>query len=205
MRVIHPIADKLVAQVKACAGKSVSIADFLDFGPRAAVDQALSRLVRQGTIRRVGRGLYAWPQYSTLLNQPVAPSPNDLARAWARQHGLRIIPSGAYAANLLGISTQVPAKIIYYTNGRTQTVKLGSHSVKFLNRGPKTMDVTGQVAPHVFQALRYMGANGMTPSVIARLRRLLKPKDKADLKRNLRRATGWMKPIIESIAQEDAN
>ncbi len=205
MNVIHPIADKIVARVKARNGKSISIADFMDFGPRAAVDQALSRLVRQGTICRVGRGLYAWPQYSALLNQPVSPSPADLAQAWARQHGLRIIPFGAYAANLLGISTQVPAKIIYYTNGRTQTVKLGSHSVKFLNRGPKTMDVTGQVAPHVFQALRYMGANGMTPSVIARLRRLLKPKDKADLKRNLCRATGWMKPVLESIAKEEAS
>lgn len=133
----------------------------------------------------------------------MSPSPDDLAQAWARQYGLRIIPSGAYAANLLGISTQVPAKIIYYTNGRTQTVKLGAHSVKFLNRGPKTMDVEGRVAPHVFQALRYLGANGMTPNVIARLRRLLKSEDKADLRRNLHRATGWMKPVIESIARPE--
>jgi len=204
MKVAHPTADKLVTRIKARGGKSVSMADLMDLGSRAAVDQALSRLVRKGTIRRVGRGLYAWPQYSTLLNQPASPSPDDLARAWARQYGLRIIPSGAYAANLLGISTQVPAKIIYYTNGRTQTVKLGAYSVKFLNRGPKTMDVTGRLAPHVFQALRYLGANGVTPYVVARLRRLLKPRDKADLKRNLCRATGWMKSVIECIAQPEA-
>lgn len=205
MNVTHPISEKLVELIKARDGRAISVAEMLGLGPRAAVDQALSRLVRQGTICRVGRGLYAWPRYSTLLDQPVVPSPDDLALAWARQHGLRVIPSGAYAANLLGLSTQVPAKITYYTNGRTQTVRLGDHTVKFLNRGPKTMNVTGRLTPHVFQALRYLRANGVTPYVIARLRRVLEPKDKADLVRNLRRAPGWMKPILEQIAQEEAN
>ena len=201
MNVIHPIADKLVARIKVQRGRSVSIFDLLDLGSRAALDQALSRLVRRWKISRVGRGLYAWPRISKLLNQPVTPSLNDLAQAWARQNGLRIVPAGAYAANLLGLSTQVPAKTVYYTNGRTQTVRLGSMPVRFLNRGPKTVDVSGRIAPAVFQALRYMGKDGMTTQNIKHLQSLLKPRDKTDLTRNMRYAAAWMKPILKQIAE----
>ena len=179
--------------------------DFLDLGTRSAVDQALSRLVREGAIRRVRRGLYELPRMGKLLKQPVVPSPDELVRAWARNNGLRVVPSGAYAANLLGLSTQVPAKIVYYTNGRTQTLQLGPYTVRLLNRGPKTMDVSGQVAPLVLQALRSMGRNGVTPEVIGRLRLTLSPQDKAELRRNLRYAVAWMKPVIEDIASEESH
>jgi len=202
MNVVHPIADKIVMRIKAKMGRSLSILDLLDLGSRSALDQALSRLVRRGTISRVGRGLYAWPRISKLLNRPVTPSLNDLAHAWARQNGLRIVPAGAYAANLLGLSTQVPAKTVYYTNGRTQTVRLGAMPVRFLNRGPKTMDVSGRIAPAIFQALRYMGKDGMTTQNIRRLQALLKTRDKADLTRNMRYAAAWMKPILVQIAEE---
>jgi len=185
--------------------KPVSISGLFGLGDRAAIDQALSRLVRQGIILRVGRGLYAWPRISKLLNQPTITSVDSLARAWARQNDLRIIPFGAYAANLLGLSTQVPAKIIYYTNGRTQTIKLGTFSVRFLNRGPKTMDVKGRIAPYVFQALRWMGKDGMTPQNISHLQTILKPKDKSDLIRNMRHAVAWMKPILKQIAEGGNN
>lgn len=152
---------------------------------------------------RVGRGLYAWPRFSTLLKQNVPPSVDALAHAWARQNGLRIIPFGAYAANLLGLSTQVPAKYVYYTNGRTQRVKLGGVDVRFLNRGPKTMDVKGPLVAHIFQALRYLGKDRVAPVDIARLRRLIRPRDRADLKRNLKKAAAWMKPVLQSVLQED--
>jgi len=117
---------------------------------------------------------------------------------------LRVVPSGAYAANLLGLSTQVPARIVYYTNGRTKTLKLGPYTVRLLNRGPKTMDVRGRVAPLVFQALRYLGPKGATPEVVRRLRKTLSEKDKVELQRNLRYAAAWMKPVIEAIVNEES-
>jgi hypothetical protein len=135
-----------------------------------------------------------------LLNKPVVQSPDELIQAWARKNGLRVIPSGAYAANLLGLTTQVPAKITYYTNGRTRSITLGPYSVKLLNRGPKTMDVKGQTAPLVFQALRHLGQKGVAPKAIRYLRSKLSKKERAELKRNLRYAAVWMKPIIEQIA-----
>ena len=204
MNTSHPIADKLLAIIQARKGSPIPVVDLLDLGTRSAVDQALTRLVQQKKIMRVGRGLYAWPQFSTFLKDNVPPSVDALAHAWARQNGLRIIPFGAYAANLLGVSTQVPAKYVYYTNGRTQQIRLGGSEVRFLNRGPKTMEVKGPLAAHIFQALRYLGKNRVSPDVIARLRRLTRPQDRADIKRNLKYATAWMKPILKSVLQEES-
>ncbi len=205
MKVAHPIANKVVARLRsAAAGTVVSAKDLLDLGPRAAVDQALSRLVRQGRIQRVQRGLYAWPRTGTLLKRPVVPAPDELAQAWAKKNGLRLVPSGAYAANLLGLTTQVPAKIIYYTNGRTRTLTLGPYSIRLLNRGPKTMDVPGRVSALVLQALRHVGKDGVTPEKIARLRTVLQSRDKAELAQALTQAPAWMKPILQQILVKGA-
>ncbi len=203
MNTKHSIADKILARLRTKRGP-VPTRDLLDLGSRAAVDQALSRLVRKGAIRRIQRGLYDLPRMSTLLNQPLTPSPDELVRAWAKNNGLKVVPSGARAANALGLSTQVPAKIIYYTNGRTQTLKLGPYTVQLLNRGPKTMDVSGRTASLVLQALRHIGRDGVRPEVVHRLKSTLSPKKKAELKRNLHHAVGWMQPVIKEIVGKDS-
>ena len=205
MNVAHPIAEKILARLGSRQGAAVPAGDFLDLGERAAVDQALSRLVRKGTIRRVRRGLYELPRIGKLLNEPMVQSPDELVQAWARKNGLRAVPSGAYAANLLGLSTQVPAKIVYYTNGRTRVLKFGPYSIKLLNRGPKTMDVGGRMAPLVFQALRQLGRGGVTaggrrPAAIGPL-----PQGKAELKDNIGYAPAWMIPVIEQVAGKERN
>ena len=202
MKTTNPIADKILAKLRAKRGP-VPTRDFLDLGNRAAVDKALSRLAQEGKIRRIQRGLYDLPRKSKLLNQPVMPSPDQLVRAWAKNNGLKVVPSGASAANALGLSTQVPAKIIYYTNGRTQTLKLGPYKVQLLNRGPKTTDVSGRMAPLVLQALRHIGRDGVRPEVVHRLQSTLSQKDKDELKRNLHRTAAWMQPVIKEIVGKD--
>ena len=199
MNVTHPIAEKLLKRMQTRHNRVVSVADLLNLGSRAAVDQALSRLVRQGIVRRVQRGLYEMPRTSTLLHRPITPSPDALVRAWARKNGLRVVPSGAYAANLLGLTTQVPAKIVYYTNGRSKTLQLGPYTIKFLNRGPKTMDVQGTYSPLVFQALRYLGPDKTTPAVLEQLHRNLPDAARAELQSNLRRSQAWMRPLLQSL------
>ena len=205
MKVSNPIADKIVERLRSANGQILSAADFLDLGPRATVDQALSRLTRQGKINRVRRGLYELPKMSSLLNLPMTQSPDALAQAWARKNGLRIVPSGAYAANLLGLTTQVPAKITYYTNGRTKTIKLGQHSIRLLNRGPKTMEVQGRTSALVLQALRYFGKDKVTPKMISHLKSLLSKKDKSELKNNLDHAPAWMQLGLMRIVGSRSN
>ena len=199
VKVSNPIADRILERLQFENGQILSVGDFLELGPRATVDQALSRLAHNGKINRVRRGLYELPRMSTLLNRPMMQSPDALAQAWARKNGLRIVPSGAYAANLLGLTTQVPAKITYYTNGRTKTIKLGQHSIKLLNRGPKTMDIQGKTSALVLQALRYFGKDKVTPKMISRLKSLLTKKDKTELKNNIRHAPAWMQPGLRLI------
>lgn len=205
MKVSNPIANKIVERLQSANGQILSVGDFLDLGPRPTVDQALSRLTRQGKINRVRRGLYELPQMSSLLNLPMTQSPDALAQAWARKNGLRIVPSGVYAANLLGLTTQVPAKITYYTNGRTKTIKLGQHSIKLLNRGPKTMEVQGKTSALVLQALHYFGKDKVTPKMISRLKSLLSKKDKTELKNNLGHAPAWMQPGLMQIVGSRSN
>jgi hypothetical protein len=205
MNVVHPIAERILARLASQPGTAVLSRDFLDLGERPAVDQALSRLVRQGAIRRVRRGLYELPRIGKLLNEPLVQSPDELVQAWAKKNGLRVVPSGAHAANLLGLSTQVPAKIVYYTNGRTRTLKLGPYSIKLLNRGPKTMDVGGRMAPLIFQALRHLGRSGVTPEAVQRLRSALSAKDKAELRANIGYAPAWMIPVIEQVLSTEGN
>jgi len=194
------IENRIIARIRARNGGVVSIDDLLDAGPRSAIDQALSRLVKLGTIQRVRRGLYAWPKMNTLLGRQQTLPPDELVQAWAKKNGLRVIPSGALTANLLGLSTQVPAKIVYYTNGRSKTLNLGPYTIKLLNRGPKTMDVHGNISSLVFHALRYLGKNAVTSQIIKKLSQKLGAKDKMELRRNALYAAAWMKPVIEKIA-----
>ena len=194
------IANKILARIQRNTRSSSSASDFLDLGSRFAVDQALSRLVRRGQLYRISRGLYALPRLSRLTGGQAVASPHGVARAIARKLGLRILPSRQHASNLLGLSTQVPAKLIYLTDGRSRTVSAGPFTLYFRHTSPRTMAVSGRVAPVVFQALRDLGRNGVLESHIARLRRLLKQKDKQDLLKNLQYAPGWMKPVLFQIA-----
>jgi hypothetical protein len=203
MNVLYPVGDKIVAMIRRRNGDPVAIAEVLDLGSRPAVNQALARLARRGTILRVGLGLYAWPRFSVLLNDTVSPSVDALAHAWARRNGLRIVPCGAHAANLLGLSTQVPSKYTYYTNGCSQRVCLGGIEVSFLNRGPRIMEIKGQLAAHIIQALRHLGKDKVTAEDIARLRRLVRPKDRADLKRAMKSAVEWMRPTLQAVINKD--
>ena len=154
-----PIAPKIMKRVSAHGrGKWVCTPrDFLDLGSRAAVDQALSRLVKAGRLRRVGHGLYDMPRMSTVLKR-AAPVDLDAAiTALARRDGVRIVPDGLVAANQLGLTTAVPAQVSYVTDGPPRTLKVGGRTVRFRHAGPNVMRWAGTSAAPVVQALRWLG------------------------------------------------
>ena len=195
------IARKILARIRRGTVKSpVSASDFLDLGSRMAVDQAFSRLVSRGQLHRVGRGLYVIPRVSQLTGNVMASSPADITKALGRKLKIRVLPFGGLAANLLGLSTQVPAKMIYLTDGRGRTVRVGTQTLYFRHVSPKTLAVTGRMAPLVFQAIRYLGRKGIAQEEIVHLNHLLKKKDKQDIRRNLSNAPQWMRPILLQIA-----
>src|ERR1700680_3207824 len=113
----HEILDRIRMRGR---GKVFTPKDFLDLGSRDAADKSLSRLVKGGEIQRLGRGLYHYPRVNERLGILVGPEFDEIAEALARQTGSRVVPSGAAAANRLGLSTQVPAKLVYLSDGRTR-------------------------------------------------------------------------------------
>jgi hypothetical protein len=103
------------------------------------------------------------------------------------------------AANVLGFSTQVPAKAIYLTDGPSRHIRYGSQTIIFRHATPRTMAVSGRTSAVVFQGLRYVGRNGMTDTMIRKIGRELSARDKQILKRDIRHAVAWMRPILSRI------
>ena len=176
--------------------------EFLALGQPDAVRQALSRLARAGTIRRIGVGLYHYPAFNEKLGVEVSPSADSVAQAIARRTDSRIVATGALAANLLGLSTQVPAKPIYLTNGSSRKVAAGNYSIVFRHVSPRRMAARNNISALVFEALRYLKRENVTDEVVTRLRRTLPAEAKAELRRDLRHASIWMRPLAERIAVE---
>ena len=196
------IADKIMRSMRAhgrgnwvCTPK-----DFLDLGSRAAVDQALSRLVKTDKLRRVGRGLYDLPRMSTILNRPAPTNLDAAINALARRDGIRIMPNGIIAANKLGLTNAVPAKADYVTDGATKTVKIGSRTVRFRRAGPSVMIWADRPAAPVVQALRWLGPHAASDSkTVSTLQRYLPDDVKEDLAKGMRYLPPWAVPIVGKI------
>ena len=194
------IRDKIVRTGR---GRVFIAKDFLDLGSRDAVDQALSRLAKTGDIQRLGRGLYQDPQMNKRLGISVAPDADEIADALGRQTGCRVTPSGAFAANQLGLSTQVPAKPVYLTDGRSRQVKVGNSVFTIKHVAPKELPVGSRMSATVFQALKHLGKDAIDDRAIARLRRLLPAKARQELLRDARYTTDWIGALVRMITQDE--
>jgi hypothetical protein len=185
-------------------GKVFTPKDFLDLSSRHAVDKALSRLAKGNDIRRLGRGLYHFPRTNLRLGITPPPDTDEIADALARQTGTRIAPSGATAANRLGLSTQVPAKPIYLTDGRSRQVRIGKLIFVMKHVAPKDLPVGSRMSATVFQALRYLGKSAVNPEVIMRIRRNLSAAHRAKLVKDARYSTDWVAETVREIARGDS-
>ena len=201
---MNAIQDEILDRIRNQGrGKVFIPKDFLDLGSRAAADQSLSRLVKGGEIERLGRGLYHYPQMNERLGIPLTPDLDEIAAAVARQTGSRVVPSGAVAANRLGLSTQVPAKPVYLTDGRTRQVKVGETAIQLRHTAPKELPVGSRTSAMVFQALRYLGQAAVDDRVITQLRRSLTAEHRKELLKDARYTTDWIAAVVRRIAQDE--
>ena len=174
---------------------------FSDLGSRVAIDKILSRFTEKGTIRRLARGLYDYPKKHPKLGL-LSPSVDAIADALKDRDSARIMPSGAYALNLLGLSEQVPMQVVFLTDGRARTVEVENRTIRLKNTTPKNMATSNRVSGLVIQALRYLGKNHVDNAVIAKLRSRLSDTDKNQLLKDISFAPAWMGPIFRQIAGE---
>jgi hypothetical protein len=175
---------------------------FSDLGSRDAVASALKRYRRSGLIRQLARGLYDYPRTDPDLGM-LSPSPDVVARALAGRDAVRLQPSGAYAANLLGLSTQIPMKIVYLTDGRSRTVQIGKKQIILKRTTPRNMATAGRISGLVIQALRHLGRQHVDDDVIARLDRRLTDDDRQQLLKDVRFAPAWIADIMRRIGRAD--
>ncbi len=169
-------------------------------GNRPAVGQGLARLVKQGQLRRVRQGIYDLPRAHPLLGQTV-PDPIAVIRALMDGSGAQWQASGAYAANLLGLSDQVPAKIVILTDGPPRRVPLGKLTLVFRRAAPRNLLGAGKPAGLVIQAIRYLRKDGLSPAMIDRLRKQLDADIKADLRTLAPDLAAWMQPVVRQITE----
>ena len=173
--------------------------DFLDIGGRDAVDKALSRLTVKGTIRRLARGLYEYarehPELGTL-----SPDIEKVAKALAGKDRIRLQPAGAYATNLLGLSEQVPAKVVFLTDGPTRTVRIGNQTIQLRRTTPRNMAAARRLSGLLMQAFRYLGRAHVTPERIEHLKLTIPAKDRKQLLKDLPLAPAWMHTLFRELA-----
>lgn len=174
---------------------------FDGLGSAAAIRQALSRLVKTGKIRRIRQGLYDLPRQHPIIGQ-TAPDIMATVRTLMEGSHSQWQFTGAYAANALGLSDQVPAKIVIQTDGVPRRVSLGKLTLLFRRAAPRNLFGAGRPAGLVIQAIRHLRNDPDIPRHIARLKKRLDAKTKADLKSLMSKAPVWMRPLLQRIGEE---
>ena len=176
---------------------------FADLGTRQAVDLALMRQRNSGLIRQLARGLYDYPKTDPQFGL-LQPSTDDISSTLAGRDATRLQPSGAYAANLLGLSTQVPTKVVFLTDGRTRTVQIGQRQIILKHTTPRNMATAGRSSGLVIQALRHLGRKNVDQKIIARLDHRIDDDTRKQLMKDIRYAPAWIADIIRELTFQDS-
>lgn len=176
------------------------VSDFVHIAPVNTVRQCLSRLEQAGQIVRIIRGVYYQPAYSELLDEYESPSPHHVAMALARKFGWTISPSGETALNQLGLSTQVPAKWLYVSDGPYNSFSFGNITIEFKHRSNREISGMSYKTALVIQALRALGKDRLDDATTQKLRRSLTDQEKAALLTEAKYTVSWIYEAIKAIA-----
>ena len=178
---------------------------FMAYGNAKAVSKALQRLVKAGEIDRVAAGIYVRPVMDTVIGK-VSTSIEDIAKAIARRDRARIVTTGIYALNRLGLSTQVPLKVVFLTDGAERKIKIGNTNITFKKTAPKNVAAVGEISRLAIQALRSIGKEKVTADEIKKIQKVLGKEKKSKLEHDIRLAPAWireiMKPVLNLMANE---
>lgn len=175
--------------------------DFLDLDNRSNIDTILQQITGDGIVQRLDRGIYYYPKIHPKLGK-LSPDPLQIAQAVARQNGDIAFPDGAKALNMLGLSTQVPAKNIYYTNSTDKSITIGSQQISLVPSQIKTKRINPTLDYLILQALRYLGDGNITDNIIYKCSDMASDKDKKQLQKQIPSLKGdWLTDAVRRIIQ----
>ena len=176
-------------------GVVIFVSDFSDYGSAESVKKALLRLNEKETIVRLAHGIYLYPKVDKELGI-LFPSTEDIALAIARRDKVRIIPTGVQALNKLGLSTQVPMKLVYLTDGGPRNIKVGKRTISFKNTSPKNLFMKGEISSMVIQALKTIGNSQLDDSTLLKIQNILKKEKKDHIINDAKLAPVWISKIL---------
>lgn len=200
--VIHKQIERKLLKIK--KGQLLFLSDFRGMGSDSAIRKSLSRLSREGKIKRIAHGIYLIPETDPLLGE-LMPSMEKVAEAIAKKEHIRIKPVGSFALHKLGLSTQVPMKLVYLTDGPARMIKVGKNTIKFKPTTPKKLAAQGKLSSLIIQALEELGTDALEQSIIDRIKELLKKEDRKKLMHDIKLAPSQISDFLFSLLNEEQN
>ncbi len=188
---------------RAEAGSVFVSTDFTDITDKKTVNMGLIRLADEGLIKKILFGVYYKPEFSELLGETVAPSPNKVAHALARNFGWTIAPCGDTALNLLGLSTQVSSQWVYVSDGAYKEYSFDNTVIKFKRTTNKEISKLSYKTALTIQALKALGKDNVSEQIICRLKKALSEEDKEKMLMEAKSATSWVYEYIKVICKGD--
>lgn len=199
------IEDKILEHIEALPkGELLLPVDFSELGSSEAVRLSLFRLEKEGVITRVAQGIYVRPKESSLIGK-LLPSAEEVAEAIAKRDHIRTLPTGSYALNALGLSTQVPMNIVLLTDGSPREIKVGKRKIKFKKTTPKNLMAKGKISRLAIQALKEIGNGKVSMEEEKKIIDLLKREDIKDLKHDIALAPVWIQKIMKKALNDGEN
>lgn len=198
----RPVVENKIAEIltKLQKGTILFVDDFLDFGNSESIKKALFRLNEKGLLIRLAHGIYLYPKKDKELGV-LYPSAEEIAIAIAKRDKARIIPTGVQALNRLGLSTQIPLKVVFLTDGAARTIKIGKRTITFKKTSPKNLMAKGEISGLVIQALKSIGRNKIGDDVLIKLPSILKKEKKNNILHDAKLAPAWINKILMSTAK----
>lgn len=177
--------------------------DFTDIADKKTVNMGLIRLAGEGMVKKILFGVYYRPEFNELLGENIAPSPNKVAHALARNFGWTIVPCGDTALNLLGLSTQVPSQWVYVSDGAYKEYAFDNTTIKFKRTTNKEISKVSYKTALTIQALKALGKENITEQVIQRLKKILTIEEKAKMLAEAKAATSWVLETLKIICKDE--
>ena len=178
--------------------------DYMGYGSSDSIRKALDRLEDKKVIIRVAQGIYVRPKISKLIGS-LTPSAEEVAEAIAKRDRIRTVPTGSYALNALGLSTQVPMNIVLLTDGSPRVIKMGKRRIKFKKTTPKNLLAKGKISRLVIQALKEIGNGKVREEEEKKIIELLKKEDEKTLNHDIALAPIWIQKIMKKALNDGEN
>jgi len=195
----RPVVENKISAAlkKRQKGSILFVDDFLDLGNSESIKKALFRLKEKGLLIRLAFGIYLYPKTDKHFGI-LYPSTEEIAIAIAKRDKARIIPTGVQALNKLGLSTQIPLKVVFLTDGAARSIKIGKRTITFKKTSPKNLMVKGEISGLVIQAVKSIGQHKVNDEVLMKLLNILKKEKKEIILHDAKLAPAWISKILKS-------